>query len=224
MWHLGNIWLLIQPIPLNSAWPRLLQTWVNHFSTTKHPWRESDTQTNNCGQSAGRATQHWVMSATNEQFIIAELNKSKPKNFPPHYWGRSESISNKRSWCLSSLFFSPSLCSFFLWFMEPGIQLLLCVNIIMQIRKIELGVYFLFLSGLYLVTTSFAGSPQRPTLRAQTATLKATLGLESPELLRFRCHQAAQLHHENALDSEQMAVFGCKQADISQRKMHQTPS
>ena len=41
------------------------------------------------------------------------------------------------------------------------------------------------------------GSWRRPTLRAQTAALKATLGLESPELLRFRCHRAAQLRHAN---------------------------
>lgn len=38
--------------------------------------------------------------------------------------------------------------------MELGKQLLLCVNIIMQIREIVLSVYFLLLSGLYLVTGS----------------------------------------------------------------------
>lgn len=40
--------------------------------------------------------------------------------------------------------------------MELGKQLLLCVDIIMQIGEIVLGVYFLFLSGLYLITTSLA--------------------------------------------------------------------
>lgn len=38
--------------------------------------------------------------------------------------------------------------------MELGKQLLLCVNIIMQIREIVRSVYFLLLSGLYLVTGS----------------------------------------------------------------------
>lgn len=55
--------------------------------------------------------------------------------------------------------------------MELGKQLLLCANIIMQIREIELAVYFLFLSGQYLVTASLL-AVDKDQLRAQTAALK----------------------------------------------------
>lgn len=203
----------------------------NAFPTTEM-WLENIWKwhkSNISGPSASRETQHRAMSVANQEFISSELNlKISPTSAlqdPQSSFivrGRSESISNKRSWRLKVLFSSLHLCSLLLWLMGLGKQLLLCVNIIMQIREIVLECVFFFLfllSGLHLVTASSLAA-DKDQLRAQTAALKATLGLKSPELLRFPLSSGRSAPPWKCF---RLVTDGSLWRDIMQKRMHQKP-